>query len=199
MISNVTAFLDLSKKPFILYPHPQKDELLSSWLVRVALAHDTKPWSFYNMHFPKYKNIIFSRDLDIWAPKDLLDKLVWKSRYTYEQIYNLTLRSDIGTLISEFNPSGCNKYFTYIKNRGRSNQLYGQKYCPICLKEDEYPYFRKQWRLKGIMKCKKHNISLSDRCPSCGIPISIYKFNKEGFGFTRCWKCGFNILRSTEH
>ena len=58
MISYVTRFIDLSDKPFILHPHPQEDELLSSWLVRISLAHDTMPCSFTNMHFPEYKNII---------------------------------------------------------------------------------------------------------------------------------------------
>ena len=194
MISYVTAFIDLSDKPFTLHPHPQEDELLSSWLVRVSLAHDTMPWSFMNMHFPEYKNIIFSRDVDVWAPEDFLQKLVWKSGYSYERIYNLTLRSYIGNLLPVFNPSGCNKYFTYLKNRARSNRLYGQRYCLKCLKEDENPYFRKQWRLKSIIKCEQHSIELKDRCPQCGTPISLYKFNRDGFGFIKCWKCNFNYL-----
>ena len=192
MISNVTAFIDLSKKPFILHPHPQEDELLSSWLVRVSLAHDTKPWSFMNMHFPEYKNIIFSRDVDVWAPEDFLRKLALKSGYTYEQIFELTLQSYIGTLFPTFNPSCCNKYFSYIKVRGRSNRLYGQKFCPICLKDD-ISYFRKTWRLKTVNVCVKHKIKLLDRCSYCGKPISLYKFSKDGKGFIVCWYCKVNL------
>jgi hypothetical protein len=193
MISYVTRFIDLSDKPFILHPHPQEDELLSSWLVRVSLAHDTMPCSFMNMHFPEYKNIVFSRDVDVWAPKEFLEKLAWKSNYSYEQIYNLTLRSYIGTLLPEFNPSGPNKYFSYIKIRARSNKLYGQRYCSKCLQEDQIPYFRKEWRLKAISKCEKHSLELHDSCSQCGIPISFYKFNSNGFGFNRCWKCNFDL------
>lgn len=193
MISYVSAFIDLSHKPFILHPYPQKDELLSSWLVRVALAHDTMPVSFINMHFPEYKNNIFSRDIDVSAHEDFLKKLAWKSGYTYEQIYNLTLRSYIGALLPLFNPSGCNKYFTYLKNRGRANKLYGQRYCPLCLQEDENPYFKKQWRLKAVVQCEKHNLQLQDRCPQCKQPISPYKFNKSHFGFTICWSCGSKL------
>ena len=195
MISYVTAFIDLSDKPFVIHPHPQEDELLSSWLVRVALAHDTMPWSFYNMHFPEYKNIVFSRDVDVWAPEDFLQKLVLKSGYTYEQIFNLTLRSYIGTLLPKFNPSGWNRYFSYIKARSRSNKLYGQKYCPECLKEDENPYFRKAWRLKSVTKCVKHNTELHNRCPSCSTPISVYKFSRNGSGYTKCWQCCFNFIK----
>ncbi len=189
MISYVTRFIDLSDKNFFIVPRPQEDELLSSWLVRIALAHDTMPWSFYNMHFPEYKNIIFSRDIDVWAPKVFLQKLVWKSGYSYEPIYNLTLKSYIGTLLPQFNPSGCNKYFSYIKIRGRSNKLYGQRYCPECLQADEVLYFRKKWRLKAIQKCEIHNLELANKCLKCGEPISLYKFTREGNGFTKCWSC----------
>lgn len=194
MISYVTNFIDLSDKPFIVRPQPLEDELLSSWLVRLSLAHDTVPTSFMNMHFPEYKNIVFSRDVDVWAPEEMLTKLAKKSNYSYEQIYNLTLRSYIGTILPEFNPSGWNRYFRYLKNRGRSNKLHGQKYCQTCLQEDNIPYFRKKWRLKSISKCKKHHIELADRCPKCKIPISFYKVTIDGIGYTKCWKCNKHLF-----
>lgn len=189
MISHVTRFIDLSNQNFLVVPIIQEDELLSSWLVRIALAHDTIPWSFYNMHFPEYKNIIFSRDLDVWAPQKFLEKLAQKSNLPYQEIFNLTLQSYIGTLLPQFNPSGMNKYFSYIKVRGRSNKLYGQKYCPKCLQENTLSYFKKEWRLKYIQTCKKHNLTLQDKCPNCNKPISIYKFSKQGYGYTKCWNC----------
>lgn len=119
-----------------------------------------------------------------------------KSGYSYGQIFNLTLRSYIETLLPKFNPSGCNKYFTYLKNRGRSNKLYGQRYCPECLREDKTPYFRKKWRLKAIVRCEKHDKELNDRCHQCGEPISLYKFNKKGIGFTRCWSCDVKLYNT---
>lgn len=189
MISHVTRFINLSSQNFLVVPIIQDDELLSSWLVRVALAHNTIPWSFYNIHFPEYKNIIFSRDLDVWAPQEFLEKLAKKSNLPFEDIYNLTLRSYIGTLLPKFNPSGMNKYFSYIKIRGRSNNLYGQKYCPKCLKENTYPYFKKEWRLKNINTCKKHSLNLQNKCHNCNKPISYYKFSKQGYGYTKCWYC----------
>ena len=82
MISYVTHFIDLRDKDFFTVPKPQKDELLSSWLVRVALAHDTLPWTFMNLHFPEYHNLPFSRDLDVWAPDDMLVKLA-KKKWLY--------------------------------------------------------------------------------------------------------------------
>lgn len=189
MISHITRFIDLSDKNFFIAPKPLGGELLSSWLVRTALAHNTLPWTFMNLHFPEYRNIPFSRDLDVWVPDDMLVKLEKKSGYAFEQLYILTLRSYVGTLFPIFNPSCCNKYFSYIKVRGRSNQLFGQKFCSRCLQEDLVPYFRKEWRLKSNSACSKHQIQLSDRCENCAKPISFYKFSKDGKGYAVCWFC----------
>jgi len=194
LISYVTHFIDLRDKDFFTVPKPQEDELLSSWLVRVALAHDTLPWTFMNLHFPEYHNLPFSRDLDVWAPDDMLVKLAKKSGYTYEQIYSLTLRSYIGTVLPQFNPSCGNVYFSYIKVRGRSNQSFGQKFCSRCLEDDLVPYFRREWRLKAIDECQKHQIPLLDRCEHCAKPISLYKFSREGQGYMVCWYCGKKFL-----
>lgn len=188
MISYITRYTDLSGKKFLLHPHPQKNELLSSWLVRVALAHQTMPWSFMNMHFPEYKNIVFSRDVDIWAPDQFIDKLAWKSRLNSKDIFNMTLRSYEGYLLERIRVNGPNFFISSIIPRKRRNVGYGQKYCPQCLAE--YPvYFRKEWRLSFYSVCLEHNCRMVDRCQYCRIPIAFYKFKREN-GFDRCYNCG---------
>lgn len=39
--------------------------------------------------------------------------------------------------------------------------------CPHCLKEDEAPYLRSDWRLATTLICKRHGRQLIDRCPTC--------------------------------
>ena len=41
MINNVTRYIDLNNEKFRIKPKHQEDELLSSWLVRIARAHLT--------------------------------------------------------------------------------------------------------------------------------------------------------------
>ena len=94
MISHVTRFINLNDRDFVIHPKPQYDELLSSWLVRVALANDTAATSFTNMHFREYaRNIIWQRDLDIWCPQDLMKRLSKKSHLSGEQILDMTLKA----------------------------------------------------------------------------------------------------------
>lgn len=193
MISYITRYTDLSSKRFLLYPRPQKNELLSSWLVRVALAHQTMPWSFMNMHFPEYKNIVFSRDVDIWAPESFVDKLAWKSGFSSEDIFTMTLRSYEGYLLERVRLNGPNFFISPIIPRKRRNLGYGQKYCPLCLQEDP-AYFRKEWRLSFYTVCLEHKIHLIERCQNCGSPVTVYRFKREQ-GFVKCYRCGWDLLR----
>ncbi|MBE0513914.1 TniQ family protein [Sulfurimonas sp.] len=196
MISYVTAFIDLSQKPFVLHPHPHEDELLSSWLVRVSVAHDTMPCSLMNMHFPEYKNIIFSRDLDVWANDDLLAKLSIKSNLPAETLFSMTLQSYRGILQKKILTNTGNNMLSPIVSRARKNQKHGLKYCPLCLAEDSAPYFRKIWRVSFYSVCLTHRILLLDKCCKCKKPISFYKF-KDDAGFTKCWFCGQKLSLCT--
>lgn len=194
MISYITRYTNLSSKKFLLRPRPQMNELLSSWLVRVALSHHTLPWSFMNMHFPEYKNIVFSRDVDIWAPESFIDKLVWKSGLNPEDIFNMTLRSYEGYLSEKVRSNGQNNFISSIIPRKRLNLGYGQKYCPICLREDT-SYFKKEWRLSFYTTCIEHGCHMMDRCQNCGAPVVFYKF-KNDYGFERCYRCEKLLSRS---
>ncbi|MDD3596023.1 TniQ family protein [Sulfuricurvum sp.] len=193
MISYITRYTNLSSKRFLLHPKPQKNELLSSWLVRIALAHHTMPWSFMNMHFPEYQNIVFSRDVDIWAPESFVDKLAWKSGFSSEDIFTMTLRSYEGYLLERVRLNGPNFFISPIIPRKRRNLGYGQKYCPFCLQEDP-AYFRKEWRLSFYTVCLEHKIHLLDRCQNCGLPVTAYKFKREQ-GFVQCYGCGWNLSK----
>jgi len=188
MISNISSLINISDKKFFTVPFPKEDELLSSWIVRVALAHDTLPWTFCNLHFPEHKNTVFARDLDIWASKDFLEKLAYKSNIEYSKLLEMTLRSYEGYITKEIRSCTFNLNISPLINRGRVNRGFGQKYCPLCLKEDEQPYFRKYWRLSFYNVCLKHKTILLDRCKNCNKPISLYKFKNER-GYQYCWNC----------
>jgi len=196
LISYVTRFIDLSDKSFFTVPKPQEDELLSSWLVRVALAHNTRPWSFCNLHFPHLHNIIFSRDLDVWANEDLLAMLSKKSGLPIEMLFSLTLQSYGGILQKKILTNTGNNMLSPVVPRARKNQKHGLKYCPLCLKEGTVPYFRKTWRVSFYSICLKHKTLLLDRCCKCGKPVSFYKFKNEA-GFTKCWSCGQELSKCT--
>lgn len=197
LISNITHYMNLQNTKFLIKFKPFNDELLSSWLIRIARAHRTIPTSFTNMHFKNMyaKNIIWQRDLDIWAPKQLIEEISYKSNISYETLFNCTLKSYSGVLVEKITGKTKTPFVQSLGNYCHIKRNGGLRFCPHCLNEDKEPYFRKYWRLSFYTACTKHNVFLQDRCPKCKTPLTLSKSYKN-MDFTHCYKCGFDFRQS---
>ena len=172
----------------------QKDELLSSWLIRLSLLHRTMPMTFTNLYLPDTKNRFWVADIDLQADPVLLEALSKKSDLPVEMLRAMTLRSYEGYLFEEAHGNtGATPFINPLGLRGRRSSLPGLRYCPLCLREDEQPYFRKKWRLAFSVFCPQHHCYLMDRCPECGTPLTPYLSCKEG-KIEACYKCGGSLL-----
>jgi hypothetical protein len=174
---------------------PQNDELLSSWLTRIALAHLTDPATFVNLYLPEWKNILWTKDVDISANEKLLEVLESKCLLSNEILNNLTLKSYQGYLAEEITANTRIPFLQPLIIHSRIACGYGLRFCPLCLKEDKVKYFRKKWRLSFSTACIVHGCFLLDRCPECGIPITLrrsYYYRN----FPVCHKCGSDFAKS---
>lgn len=194
MISHVTRFQNLSGEKFFFKPFPLEDELLSSWLARVAHKHNTKTTSFTNMHFKDYfKHYpIWQRDLDIWAPTKLLDILSYKSDFNIEMISKTLLKQYEGKLVKKMSGKTHTSFIQSRNSTFNKNRNMGLRYCPYCLKEDKIPYFRKKWRLSFYTICAKHHVFLQNTCIKCNKHINLSK-NYKDKDFSHCYNCGYNL------
>jgi hypothetical protein len=180
-----------------------KDELISSWLVRLSNNHQLKPEALADLLFPQFG--IWHRDLDAFIPKELIILL---SKMT------LTATSDIeDSLISNYLRNLMPTGYTYrdtkwilsmgIVSRRRYNR--GLMYCPSCLRKNRRaPYFKKQWRIALNVVCTECNTFLHDRCPNCQAPVIFYR-NFLGRGqnmpnrkITQCFHCDFDLQNSKD-
>lgn len=170
---------DIYRQLWPVHLKPQKDELLSSWLARIAFAHGLGPESFYSISLPKKVNLFL--DIDITAKPEFLKILVKKTGTPLNKVVATTLGAYEGWLYNRFtpvrrgtwpnNPPWCMP----IRHRNRSSQaLFGLQFCPRCLLEDKYPYFRRRWRLAFIVLCEEHKVLLLDRCVECGAPVNYW-------------------------
>jgi len=197
MISHVNQFINLESKKFFTVPRPLSNELLSSWLIRVAMAHDTQPRSFMNIHFPKTNPSFWSKDVDIYWGNNFsfLSLLSYKSNIAISKLYQMTLQSYSGYLSEKISINTQNKSITPIKNRGRTHHSYGTRFCPECISTDRIPYYRKQWRLSFVTCCINHQCYLQDRCPSCSKPITPY-IVREKEEYFHCNLCKYPIWKA---
>ncbi len=175
-------------------PIPLKGESLSSWMIRTSLANLEKLSSLIGDlgYYP------VQIDLDLNWKKDLIQFLsentgIQKNILRKLSLYSLTRK------INSFNRKNEKILRTYNDLwftgwRKRTNN--GLRFCPLCLKEDKIPFFRKKWRLSFITFCSDHNCFLENRCPKCNTSISPYELNWDS-SLVKCYKCGYD-LRKTE-
>ncbi|MBX4910904.1 MULTISPECIES: TniQ family protein [Rhizobium] len=160
---------------------PQPEELLSSWLHRLAYANGVPPKAFARVL--GLSPGMWSAALDLKLPADIANLLHAKTGVAPDQLAVMTLSRDLpGQLLL---PLRCNRH------RDGSAWL---QFCSRCLTEDAQPYFRRRWRLATRVSCTQHGCRLRDRCPSCNGCITV--FDQAGLVPQHyCVACGYDLRR----
>ncbi|MDD2781968.1 TniQ family protein [Sulfuricurvum sp.] len=168
---------------FLLIPKPLPDEILSSWLARTAYAHLTHPKTFMNMHFSTGK-FNWRPNFDASVSDDVLRIIERKSTLSFETIYQMSLKSYESYLQESIIPDGLNTF------------IVPQRFCPVCLREDQFPYYRKSWKVLFTTVCFRHHCYLYDHCPSCGALLKLANMYRNTLPFVFCHKCGFDLRKA---
>lgn len=180
---------------------PLPDELLSSWLVRLAHSHGLKVQTFCNLLFGNTRQL-WNRDIDRLAPDWLLQALSDRTGTPIEQVFQSTLRSYEGWLYPKMRTSSTLQWITALKLHHRKFEGYGIQFCPQCLKNDKEPYFRKRWRVAFNTICVEHKCMLHDRCQNCGSGIAFHRGDmahmllSDNISLATCHHCSFNLQSS---
>ena len=174
---------------------PQEDEIFSSWLTRLALAHGL-PGNQLAKYFTEKKGLFATtRDVDRLFDQSLFERLSEKTGIAVEHILSATLSSYTGYLFSEFsNKTGQLPWILPFGSPISKKKNHVIQFCQQCLKEDDKPYFRKKWRLSFVVNCTKHKIILSDRCSNCSTPINYFwSFENKILPIYICKQCNFDL------
>lgn len=181
---------------------PLPDELLSSWLMRLAMAHGLKLHTFCSMAWPR--KAIWNRDIDKSADSTLLPPLAYKTLLPIEAVKATTLSAYEGLLYEHHNPFGNTVWIMPVGVYHRTRRNYGLQFCPHCLARDKEPYWRRRWRLAFVAVCHEHAVTLHDRCPECSSPINFHRNelgNRAQFvahSLVLCHSCGFDLRKTCD-
>jgi len=191
----------LSGKVWPAHPKPLPDELLSSWIVRVAEANAIKLQTLSWMLFGNGVSP-WNRDIDRNPPRWLIEALSQHTGSRYRDVFHTTLVTYKGRLYPHRQAVGQLRWILPIRSYGMRHKAFGQQFCPECLAKDTIPYFRKQWRVAMFTYCPEHQVELHDACPACGSPVVIYRGDfgrelKDARPLYVCHSCGFDF-RSAE-
>ena len=178
---------------------PQPGELLSSWIIRLAIQNGLKAHSLCQLIWRDHP--VWNRDIDNSAPTELLDAMSRATGQSVELVRDLTLSSYEGRVFERHNPTGYTRWLLPLGIYHRTRKRHGQQFCPSCLDEG-VPYFRKAWRLAFVVACERHCAPLSDRC-RCGAPVSFHRADigrldavPTRSSFLCCFLCGEDLRAS---
>lgn len=182
------------------HPKPCPDELLSSWIVRVAEANGIKLQTLSRILFGTEVSP-WNRDIDRSAPPWLIMAL---SRHTGTNRWEV-LRATLVTYRTRLYPHrqtvGQLRWILPLRNYGTRHRAFGQQFCPECLASDTDAYFRKQWRVALFTYCPEHQTELHDACPVCHVPVVHYRGDfgrelKSAWPMYFCHACGADFRKA---
>ncbi|WP_084488308.1 TniQ family protein [Pseudomonas sp. CFII64] len=163
------------------------DELLSSWLVRAALAHGCSPESLTSTAWPGYR--AFCRDIDRGMENGRLSALVKATGITYRELSSSTLQSAVQSLLGTENqyPVGV---LPWILVLGCRKQFHagGLQCCPDCMDLPD-PHYVIQNRLAWHTVCPAHHVQLIDHCDHCYAALQPALLHP-GALMSNCHQCG---------
>ena len=184
-----------------LYVRPLHDELLSSWLIRIAHSHQQKIYTFYRSEL-KENPRIWNIDIDNTIRPEVLKLIAERCNTTIKKVIDCTLLSYEGTLFLKRNSSGINKWILPLGIYHTKRKKAGLMYCASCLAKDDTPYYRKKWRLSISLVCVTCGVWLKDRCGNCG---QVVCFIRNDIGrknivpnksISICFNCSFDLKNS---
>ncbi|MET3139458.1 hypothetical protein AAKU61_003839 [Undibacterium sp. GrIS 1.2] len=178
---------------------PLEDELLSSYLRRVALGHGISLRELL-LALRELKQFTIEPDIDRAPNTALIQYLADKTGCSVAAIELMTLKKYQGKIFKALPRVGWGNFLLPAPSNLRSKVKTALPFCAECLKTDPIPYFRIQWRLAFCTICPKHKMILSDHCAECGMPVigSFY----ENFGSRSkrsavlCDHCGFDLAQT---
>jgi len=170
---------------------PFEDELLSSWLTRIAKANFTTVIGLFSQNWAGKS--YFNKDIDIYEyPESFWKTLSECTDVSIERIQQMRLKSYEGYIQENIKSFGKQRWVVTTSHEIKYYQrARGVCYCPLCLKENAY--YKKEWKLYFVNACTKHCCFLESQCPKCGSPLApVYSQADQGMEF--CFYCGASLL-----
>jgi hypothetical protein len=180
-----------------LAPRPHHDELLSSWLARVAARYDMNASELRTAITDslskgrQYPRVQVRRGIDFELPEIELEILAQAVRVNPKTLLDLDIATSFPSIPDKWvSQTGAEDIInrTFI----RTGEI-SWSYCAHCLNEDRSlgrdAYIRQSWCLGCYGYCHRHRTPLAQRCHSCGATGSInYSMGKTTWILT-CSEC----------
>lgn len=176
-------------------PAPGQNELLSSWLHRLALANAIADHTLCRHMFGRLA--IWNRDVDRCFPEEAFPILSQWTGVAESQLAAMKLTHWAGRLSESVNRYGNNVWILPLGVFHRIRRRCGLQFCAACLREGPIDAVWK-WRMAWATCCRRHQLVLLEDCPGCGSPYVPHRMAPSLFGRACCPRCGTDVSRATQ-
>lgn len=175
-------------------PGPYADELLTSWLARVAVHSGCEPLVLTGAVWPGWRIWTVDSDRQLSAEHAQVAAIWFK--LPVEVVCATTLSAVARQLYGSVD--SVRPLWPWILAQGNRNRLRraGLPFCPKCLADDAQPYYRLEWRLAWVVGCERHGVRLLDRCDRCHAICEPHRSTAATADLAHCVECGFDLRRS---
>lgn len=185
---------DLRQLP--LYVEPKENELLLSWLLRLARRLQISLHTLVRAGFW----IDDRRERSEWWRRpepQMLSRIGAKTGISFERLRAMTF----GSWSPAYRDDEASDRFSAERFRAEAPRRQGFRYvlCEECLQAHATPYLRTPWAIGWVTVCPEHASIMTAQCPKCraklriGRPSSVARFSP-----ATCVQCG-NDLRYGLH
>lgn len=180
---------------FLVRPKPLEGESLSSWRQRSA-------WRNGYILFPVTSEKLRRVDPDIGLHEAELVWLASGHNVDRSTLVPLTLAGQRNVVVRHLAPHSQPSWWLRGRVAG-TNEKTGPMFCPVCLKNDEQPFFRLHWRFAFVASCPIHRVEMLDRCPTCGEAAwpggagMSSRLSSTFVAFNQCWACGSDLCQTS--
>jgi hypothetical protein len=183
-------------------PPPIAGELISSWLLRVALANGLTLAQLVQGIEARFPEVLLRRAfVDDQLSPSARYALAKFLRVTEKSVKALELRQQFPILPSEWILRSIDWDFgspdRFVEGRAR------YAFCPLCIREmsrrTQTVWIRSEWAFVFQTHCNRHRTPLVESCAACFVedpllPITSLPASTGWLALASCWKCGSSLL-----
>lgn len=168
-------------------------------MVRLAFSNGYPLHTFYSSLLG-CKEAIWNRDVDRHCASAILRVLSNHTDQSVCALESMMLSAYGGVLFEALPKVGNAPWVLPVGVFHRIRRRMGMQFCPLCLKNDSIPYYRRTWRLALYAMCERHHCIMQEFCPICRAPIT---YHRHGIGRRRavpdvailnfCHACGYDL------
>jgi hypothetical protein len=176
-------------------PRPYSDELLSSWLLRVAAANLVSLQELLDSFEDRYGRVLINVPIDYAISDTAISALARFCRVAPEKIQALDLRLRAAHL----SPALLLHYPqdpALFRCPRCSLRRVRYAFCPLCLASQRVIHVRWDWSVACLIRCVLHRALLLDGCPACGEPDPVTFPGFDSSSIPVCRSCGNDVTAS---